>query len=96
MATDRIDKVAGRAGQAVLAICSWKAFSAYVRSSIDTTPVTYDTFWTVFMNNEASAPAMVRMIRDFSTKRGLRPKAAMGFMASLWHSSWRRPRWPVP
>lgn len=47
---------------------------------METAPVTYDTFWTVFMNDEPSFMGMVRMIRDFSTRRGLRSRLAMTFI----------------
>lgn len=47
---------------------------------MDTTPVTYDTFWTIFMRQEASLVSMVRVARDFSSRRSLRSKVAMIFM----------------
>ena len=40
-----------------------------------TAPVTYDTFFTVFLEEEASFRSTFRLIRDFSRRRG--SKAAM-------------------
>lgn len=77
---NQLDKGVGRVGQALLTVISWKAFLAYVRSSMVTTPVTYDTYWTVFMKDEVSAMSIFHVIRDFATNRGLRSRAAMIFM----------------
>ena len=63
-----------------MAYFSWKAFSVYVRASMETAPVTYRTFWTSFMQSDASVLSIVRMARDFASKRGLRSKVAMTFM----------------
>lgn len=67
-------------GQSLLAYFSWKAFSVYVRASMETAPVTYRTFWTSFMQNDASVRSIIRLARDFASKRGLRSKVAMSFM----------------
>jgi hypothetical protein len=67
----------GRAGQAVLAFYSWKSFAVYVRSSMETAPVAYDTFFTVFLEEEPSFRSTIRVIRDFTCRRGLRSKLAM-------------------
>lgn len=64
----------------MLAIVSWGAFSAYVRCCIDHAPVTYGTFWTIFMSDEPSVMGAVHMMRDVSTRRGLRSKLAMIFI----------------
>lgn len=70
----------GRLGQSLLAYFSWKAFSVYVRASMETTPVTYRTFWTSFMQNHASLRSIFHLMRDFASRRGLRSKLAMAFM----------------
>ncbi|KAI3393152.1 hypothetical protein diail_4677 [Diaporthe ilicicola] len=70
----------GRLGQSLLACFSWKAFSVYVRASMETNPITYRTFWTTFMQREPSLQSITRLIRDFASKRGLRSKVAMAFM----------------
>lgn len=44
------------------------------------TPITYRTFWTTYMQNEASFLSIIRTIRDFTSRRGLRSKTAMVFM----------------
>ncbi|KAH7160999.1 hypothetical protein EDB81DRAFT_783720 [Dactylonectria macrodidyma] len=74
------DLAVGRVGQSILAYYSWNAFSSYVWSSMDTGPVTYDTFFTVYLEDEASLRSTAKMIRDFSTRRGLRSKLAMTFI----------------
>ncbi|KAI7776784.1 hypothetical protein LA080_004440 [Diaporthe eres] len=70
----------GRLGQSLLAYFSWRAFSVYVRASMETAPVTYRTFWTSLMQSDASLLSIVALIRDFASKRGLRSKMAMAFM----------------
>ncbi|KAJ0114428.1 hypothetical protein J7T55_010817 [Diaporthe amygdali] len=72
----------GRLGQSLLAYFSWKAFSVYVRASMETTPITYQTFWTTFMRNDVSFASIFRLIRDFARRRGLRSKLAMAFMTT--------------
>lgn len=47
---------------------------------METAPVTYRTFWTSFMQSDASLSSVVRLIRDFASRRGLRSKVAMAFM----------------
>lgn len=47
---------------------------------METAPITYRTFWISFMQNDASPRSIVRLIRDFTSKRGLRSKVAMVFM----------------
>ena len=67
----------GRGGQAIVAFFSWKAFSAYVRSAMETTPITYGTFFTIFLEGDASFRSTIRIIRDFVARKGLRSKVAM-------------------
>lgn len=47
---------------------------------METTPVTYRTFWSTFMQNHASMRTIFRLVRDFASRRGLRSKLAMAFM----------------
>ena len=49
---------------------------------MDTKPVTYDTFWEFFMREEAAFIDVVRIVRDFSTRQGLRSRAAMVFIVA--------------
>jgi hypothetical protein len=70
-------QVIGKGGQAVLAFYSWKAFSTYVRSSMHAGPIAYDSFFTVFLESEASLTSAYRVTRDFTTRRGLRSRLAM-------------------
>ncbi|KAK4188916.1 hypothetical protein QBC35DRAFT_180227 [Podospora australis] len=74
------DLVVGRGGQALLAYFSWKAISALVMASMDTRPVTYNTYWTVFMEEQASFRATMRLMRDFSLRQGLPSRIGMLFI----------------
>jgi hypothetical protein len=73
-------QVVGRLGQSLLAYFSWRAFSVYVRASMETGPITYHTFWTIFMQDHTSLRSIYRLIRDFVSKRALRSAVAMTFM----------------
>lgn len=70
----------GRAGQTLLAYISWKTFSKFLYSVMATDPVTYQTFWTIFMQDGPSLRSIFRTFRDFIWLRGLRSKSAMFFM----------------
>ncbi|KAI0011042.1 hypothetical protein F4779DRAFT_637798 [Xylariaceae sp. FL0662B] len=76
------DIVIGRGGQAILAWISWRVFRNYVTTSILSTPITFATFFIVFLQQEPSILSIIRVIRDFSCRRGLVSKTAMTFMAS--------------
>jgi hypothetical protein len=43
-------------------------------------PITFGTFRTVFLHNEASFISIPRLVRDFSKRRGLQSRAAMVFI----------------
>lgn len=43
-------------------------------------PVTFNTFRTIFLQNESLVLAIPRIIRDFARRRGLRSRAAMAFI----------------
>jgi hypothetical protein len=47
---------------------------------MEVTPVTFGTFRTVFLHNEASLVSIPRLIRDFSCRRSLHSRAATIFM----------------
>lgn len=47
---------------------------------MDSTPVTYETFWAIFMRKEASLMSTFCMARDFAVRRSLRSRTAMIFM----------------
>lgn len=70
----------GRVGQSIMAYYSWKAFSAFVRVSMETEPVTFDTFFTTHLEVAASLKSTAKMIRDFSTRKGLRSRVAMVYI----------------
>ncbi|KAK3292120.1 uncharacterized protein B0H64DRAFT_346694 [Chaetomium fimeti] len=71
------DLAVGKGGQAFLAFFSWKAFSTYVRSAMHTGPVTYSSFFAVFLESDASPMSTYRITRDFTTRGPLRSKLAM-------------------
>lgn len=70
----------GRAGQTLLAYISWNTFSKCLYSGMMTDPVTYQTFWTVFMQDGPSLWSIILIFRDFTWLRGLRSKPIMFFM----------------
>jgi hypothetical protein len=55
-----------------------------------TAPITYDTFFTIFLYKEVSFLSTIRTIRDFATRRGLQSKAAMTtiVMAMIYVLAW--------
>ncbi|KAF5523617.1 hypothetical protein CGCA056_v004401 [Colletotrichum aenigma] len=74
------DVVFGRGGQALLAWVSWSVFSDYVTTSMEVSPVTYETFWTVFLDGAPTFWSTWYLMRDFSRSHGLRSRFAMIFM----------------
>ncbi|KAI0165384.1 hypothetical protein GGR52DRAFT_106320 [Hypoxylon sp. FL1284] len=74
------DVVVGRGGQAVLAVLSWHIFSSYVTVSMDRSPVTYRTFWVVFLHREPTLSSILHLLRDFVSLRRLSSILAMVFM----------------
>ena len=70
----------GRLGQSFLAIISWTVFAAYVTTSMGLRPITYKTFWIIFIDSEPSIYALGSLIRDFTSRRGLVSKPAMIFI----------------
>ncbi|KAJ3961204.1 hypothetical protein N0V92_002086 [Colletotrichum tropicale] len=73
-------QVFGRGGQALLAWISWSVFSDYVTTSMEVSPVTYETFWTVFLDGAPTFWSTWYLMRDFSRSHGLRSRFAMIFM----------------
>jgi succinate dehydrogenase hydrophobic anchor subunit len=76
------DVVFGRGGQALLTFLSWKVFTQYVTTSMQVSPVTFSTFRTIFVQGEASALGVWRLIADFSRRRGLQSRLAMVFVVA--------------
>ncbi|XPS95522.1 hypothetical protein M3J09_004810 [Ascochyta lentis] len=74
------DIVVGRGGQGLLALLSWQTFVQYVTTSMEIRPVTFNTYRTIFLQNESLILAIPRIIRDFSRRRGLHSKFAMVFI----------------
>lgn len=59
----------GRGGQALLAFLSWRVFANYIATKMTEAPVTFATFWVVFLHQEATLPATYRLIREFILHR---------------------------
>ncbi|KAI6083072.1 hypothetical protein F4821DRAFT_245572 [Hypoxylon rubiginosum] len=74
------DVLVGRGGQAALAMLSWHVFSHYVTTSMDHSPVTYRTFWVVFLHQEPTFFSIWHLLRDFISFRRLSSIVAMVFM----------------
>ncbi|KAI1118895.1 hypothetical protein F5Y14DRAFT_398091 [Nemania sp. NC0429] len=70
------DIIIGRAGQGILAYFSWSTFADYATVSMDTTPMTYTTFTTLFIEHGPSFTSAYRLIRDFMLYRRLKSKIA--------------------
>lgn len=72
----------GRGGQFILAIISWRVFAKYITTCMESEPVTYQLFRTVFLENEASLLSTYRTAKSFVWHRKLRSKAAMIFIVA--------------
>ncbi|KAK3378805.1 hypothetical protein B0T24DRAFT_522841 [Lasiosphaeria ovina] len=70
----------GRLGQAIMAYFSWRVFADYVTTSIVDSPITYATFWIIYLYREPSLTSCFRLIRDFWRGHVLDSKCAMVFM----------------
>ncbi|KAK0724608.1 hypothetical protein B0H67DRAFT_568303 [Lasiosphaeris hirsuta] len=75
------DIVVGRVGQALLAFHFWKAVSVHVKNSMYKSPVTYNMYWTAFIDAQPSFLSTCRVIRDSATQKSKRSRAAMAFIA---------------
>ncbi|CAI6259236.1 unnamed protein product [Periconia digitata] len=74
------DIVAGRGGQFIMAWMSWRTFVYYLTTSMETGPVTYSSFRAVFIEKGPSITSIVRLIRDFVSRKGLRSQIASVFI----------------
>ncbi|KAJ8106925.1 hypothetical protein OPT61_g9216 [Boeremia exigua] len=72
----------GRGGQLVLAIISWREFARYLTICMESEPVTYQVFRTIFVENDASVLSTYRTIKSFIWQRRLRSNVAMIFMTA--------------
>ncbi|KAI1346320.1 hypothetical protein F5Y01DRAFT_321917 [Xylaria sp. FL0043] len=63
------DIVIGRAGQGILAYCSWRTFADYATVSMETAPITYTSFIILFMESGPSVKSMFQLLRDFLAYR---------------------------
>ncbi|KAH7068137.1 hypothetical protein BKA63DRAFT_521202 [Paraphoma chrysanthemicola] len=69
-----------RGGQALLALISYLVFTKYVTTAMETTPITFRTYRTIFLQDQSLGLAIPRMIRDFSQRMSLHSTTAMVFI----------------
>ncbi|CAI6339998.1 unnamed protein product [Periconia digitata] len=74
------DIIIGRGGQAALAYISWRTFAYYVTTSMEVAPITYSSFRTIFVETSPGIYSTARLIRDFTTRKGLHSRIAMIFI----------------
>jgi len=74
------DVVFGRGGQALLASISWRAFADYTSVSMQARPVTYQTFQTIFLQDQPGIWSTFYLARDFARSRGLQSRVMMTIM----------------
>ncbi|KAI0841154.1 hypothetical protein F5Y06DRAFT_308074 [Hypoxylon sp. FL0890] len=76
------DITIGRWGQVLMAFISWRVFANYVTTSMESAPVTYTVFSTIFLENEPSLFSTLGVARSFISGHGLKSKVAMAFLIS--------------
>ncbi|KAK4175469.1 hypothetical protein QBC36DRAFT_189827 [Triangularia setosa] len=74
------DLIIGRAGQALLAWVSWKAFTSYVAVMIQKRPTTYAAYYTTFIKQETSLATIYRLIGELGPRNILDSKVVMVFV----------------
>lgn len=65
-----------------MAIISWREFARYLTVCMETEPVTYRVFRTVFIESDVSVFSTYQTIKSLISQRRLRSKTAMVFMAA--------------
>ncbi|KAK0707852.1 hypothetical protein B0H67DRAFT_647991 [Lasiosphaeris hirsuta] len=75
------DVIVGQIGQFAASVISFKVFTDYVTVSMATTPVTYVTFWTIYLHQETSVRAWIQLMREFWSGGVLKSKIAIVFIA---------------
>ncbi|KAH6637844.1 hypothetical protein C7974DRAFT_450972 [Boeremia exigua] len=70
----------GRGGQLLLAIISWREFARYLTICMETEPITFQVFRTIFLEKDASIFSAVRVSKSLVWQRRLRSKVAMTFI----------------
>ncbi|KAK0748475.1 hypothetical protein B0T21DRAFT_389336, partial [Apiosordaria backusii] len=74
------DLVVGRGGQALIAYISWRVLRDTIAVSMERRgPVTYNAFWTAFLQPEPSAFSTYKIMMDCSFHRALGNKLAVVF-----------------
>lgn len=65
-----------------MAVISWKVYRHYVSASMQSAPVTYQTFRCVFINGDANVATPYRLAKDFIKRRRLISTTAMVFIVA--------------
>ncbi|OTA56503.1 hypothetical protein K449DRAFT_306300, partial [Hypoxylon sp. EC38] len=86
------DIIIGRLGQILMAFISWRAFADYVTTSMGLAPVTYTTYFTMFLESEPSFFSTFRVVRAFISERGLKSRVSIIFI--VWSMLFLI-RWPT-
>lgn len=73
-------QVAGRGGQAVLAVISYQTIKRYITSAMETSPISYGTYKTLFLRDGISFTGLIDLIREFSTHQPLMSSLAMAWI----------------
>ncbi|KAE9978793.1 hypothetical protein EG328_001249 [Venturia inaequalis] len=71
------DVVVGRGGQAVLTVISYQTIKRYITSAMETSPISYGTYKTLFLRDGISSTGLIDLIQEFSTYRPLTSSWAM-------------------
>ncbi|KAI8626410.1 hypothetical protein F5Y19DRAFT_222498 [Xylariaceae sp. FL1651] len=68
------DVIVGRCGQAILGFFSWRSFADYATVSMESVPITYTTFITLFLERSPLFISTLRLTWTFILIRGLKSK----------------------
>ena len=63
-----------------MAFLAWRSFKNYIVTKMTEAPVTYATFYVVFIHGDATVLSLYRLVRDFCRHRGPGSKWAAVFM----------------
>lgn len=64
----------------MLAWISWRAFADYTATSMQVKPVTYDTFYAMFLQDQPGIYSTIHLVRDFTRSGGLQSRVTMVVM----------------
>jgi hypothetical protein len=73
-------QIFGRGGQAIIAFISMRVFARYLTMCMATSPITFKTYRTVFMQKEVTIFSIYELSKDFIGVLRIPSKSAMVFM----------------